>query len=96
MNAVRVPITAERAMSAWLSEIELIRRAMSGTTTLEVLDRAEAALDRMASKAEIRMVLRSAKAACRANRRPPATLPAVASPDPLAIPLIIAAQRHGR
>lgn len=76
----RIPTTAERTMSAYLSQVEVVRRAMSGATTLAALDRAEEAIDRMPSKAELRMAVRAAKAACRANR------PLTPAADPLAIP----------
>ena len=82
MTRVQTPPVARATADTLKAEVLRIYTALSDTTTLEALAQAEAALDRMPTKAQVRMAIRSAQAAIREQRRRDAQLAA----DPLAIP----------
>lgn len=82
MTRVQTPASAQATAETLRAGALRFYTAMSGTTTLDALALAEAEVDRMPTKAQLRMAIRSAQAVARELRRRDTAL----SADPFAIP----------
>lgn len=82
MSRVQTPPSAQATAETLRAEVLRIYTALSRSTTLDALAQAEAALDRMPTKAQVRLAIRSAQAVAREMRRRDAQLAA----DAFAIP----------
>lgn len=66
----RVPPEQSAFAETYMANARRIYSAMTGTTSLAALEEAERAADRQATKAELRMAIRSVQAIARQGARP--------------------------